>query len=170
MNVLQGKVALITGGSSGIDLATAREFHAQGAKVVLSGRDREKLAGVASELGQDVLAVRADITNPGDIDELMARAKATELIDRGIRVNTITIGPTDTPILHRSEYPPEVIAALKQSVVELSPLKRLGRPEGVAKVALFLASSDSSSIVGSEIAANGGLTANLKSFPHPTIN
>jgi len=55
MSALQGKVALITGGSSGIGLATAREFHAQGARVVLSGRDREKLEAVANQLGPHVL-------------------------------------------------------------------------------------------------------------------
>src|ERR1700681_345498 len=77
MRVLQGKVALITGGNSGIGLATAREFHAQGAKIVLSGRDRQKLEEVTSQLGQDVLAVPSDVTKLSDIDELMARAQAT---------------------------------------------------------------------------------------------
>src|SRR3981081_607206 len=88
-----------------------------------------------------------------------------ELIGRGIRVNTITIGPTDTPILKRADYTPEGLQAHKESIARLSPIKRLGRPEEVAKVALFLASSDSSFIVGSEIAVDGGITANLKPSP-----
>ena len=76
MSALQGKVALITGGNSGIGLATAREFHAQGARIVLSGRDREKLEAVANQLGPDVLGVPTDVTKLSDLDELMARTRA----------------------------------------------------------------------------------------------
>jgi NAD(P)-dependent dehydrogenase (short-subunit alcohol dehydrogenase family) len=254
MGALQGKVALITGGTSGIGLATAREFHAQGARVVLSGRDRQKLEAVANQLGPDVLGVRSDVTKLSDLDELMARTRAAfgkldilfvnagiadsrpleatdevffdrmmntnfkgayftiqkalpllndqasiiingsinalvgmagisvysaskaavhslartlsaELIGRSIRVNTITTGPTDTSIVMRADYPPEVIQARKEAIATLSPIKRLGRPEEVAKVALFLASSDSSFVVGAEIAADGGITANIKPSP-----
>ncbi len=60
MSSLEGKVALVTGGNSGIGLATAREFHANGAKVVISGRDRETLEEVSRQLGHDVLAVQAN--------------------------------------------------------------------------------------------------------------
>src|SRR5260370_7591585 len=73
MSALQGKVALITGGSSGIGLATAREFHAQGARVVLSGRDREKLEAVANQLGPHVLGVPTHVTNLSDLAEFMPR-------------------------------------------------------------------------------------------------
>ena len=52
MSSLEGKVAVVTGGNSGIGLATARAFHANGAKVVISGRDQETLEEVARELGQ----------------------------------------------------------------------------------------------------------------------
>lgn len=254
MNTLEGKVALITGGSSGIGLATARAFHTQGARVVISGRDRQKLEAVATQLGPDVVGVPTDVTKLSDLDALMARTRQTfgkldilfvnagvadarmlaetdeaffdelmdtnfkgayftiqkalpllndqasiilngsinalvgmagssvysaskaavhslartlsaELIGRGIRVNTITIGPTDTSILQRADTPPEVLQAHKEAIAGLSPLKRMGRPEEVANVALFLASSDSSFIVGSEIAADGGITANLKPSP-----
>src|SRR5260370_20145990 len=77
MSSLEGKVALVTGGNSGIGLATAREFHANGAKVVISGRDRETLEEVSRQLGHDVLAVQADVTKLSDIDPLMARANQT---------------------------------------------------------------------------------------------
>jgi NAD(P)-dependent dehydrogenase (short-subunit alcohol dehydrogenase family) len=77
MSSLEGKVALVTGGNSGIGLATARAFHANGAKVVISGRDRETLEEVSRQLGHDVLAVQADVTKLSDIDQLMARAHAT---------------------------------------------------------------------------------------------
>src|SRR5260370_1389724 len=77
MSSLEGKVALVTRGNSGIGLATAREFHANGAKVVISGRDRETLEEVSRQLGHDVLAVQADVTKLSDIDQLMARAYET---------------------------------------------------------------------------------------------
>ncbi|MFL5701610.1 MAG: SDR family NAD(P)-dependent oxidoreductase, partial [Ktedonobacteraceae bacterium] len=77
MSSLEGKVAVVTGGNSGIGLATARELHANGAKVVISGRDRGTLEEVSQELGHDVLAVPTDVTKLGDIDQLMARAHET---------------------------------------------------------------------------------------------
>jgi NAD(P)-dependent dehydrogenase (short-subunit alcohol dehydrogenase family) len=77
MGSLEGKVAVVTGGNSGIGLATARAFHANGAKVVISGRDRETLEEVSRQLGHDVLAVQADVTKLSDIDQLMARAYET---------------------------------------------------------------------------------------------
>src|SRR5258708_11072331 len=77
MSALQGKVALITGGSSGIGLATAREFHAQGARVVLSGRDREKLEAVANQLGPHVLGVPTYVTNLRHLHQLMSRTQRT---------------------------------------------------------------------------------------------
>src|SRR5260221_925763 len=77
MSSLEGKVAVVTGGNSGIGLATARAFHANGAKVVISGRDRETLEEVSRQLGHDVLAVQADVTKLSDIDQLMAPAQET---------------------------------------------------------------------------------------------
>ena len=74
MSSLAGKVAVVTGGNSGIGLATARTFHANGAKVVITGRDRETLEEVARELGHDVLVVQADVMKLSEIDQLMARA------------------------------------------------------------------------------------------------
>ncbi len=249
MGVLEGKVALVTGGNSGIGLATAKEFHAEGAKVVISGRDPATLADAARELGPDGLAVQADLTKLADIDGLMARVRArfgkldvlfvnagiykgaaleavdeaafdemldanfkgayftvqkalpllnrpasiifngsvnaltgiansslysankgavhalaralaAELIGRGIRVNTITIGPTATHLLTRSGTSAEILQAQDVARVSRSPVKRLGRPEEVAKVAAFLASDDSSFVVGAEIAADGGWLLN----------
>ncbi len=248
MSSLEGKVAVVTGGNSGIGLATARAFHANGAKVVISGRDRETLEEVSRQLGHDVLAVQADVTKLSDIDQLMARthetfgkldilfvnagikgasleevdeaafdemltanlkgayftvqkalpffnepasiifngsvnaltgiadsslytankgavhalarALAAELIGRGIRVNTITIGPTATRLLARSGTSQEILQAQDVARISRSPVKRLGRPEEVANVALFLASDDASFVVGAEIAADGGWLLN----------
>ena len=250
MSSLAGKVALVTGGNSGIGLATAREFHANGAKVVISGRDPGTLEGVARQLGSNVLAVHADITRLSDIDQLLARAYeafgnldvlfvnagifkgapleevdeaafdemlnanfkgayftvqkalpflnepasiifngsvnaltgipnsslytankgaihalartlAAELIERGIRVNTITIGPTATRLLARSGSSQAILDAQDVARISRSPVKRLGRPEEVANVALFLASEDASFVVGAEIAADGGWLLNI---------
>lgn len=238
----------VTGGNSGIGLATVKAFHANGAKVVFSGRDRHSLDKIAQELGHDVLAVQADVTKLSDIDELMTRAHeafgnldilfvnagiatseaieaetedsfaqvidtnfkggyftiqkalpilnkhasiilngsinarmgipyssvysaskaalhslartlSAEFADRGIRVNTLTIGPTETPIL--AGLAPEVHASVVERIATRSPLKRMGRPEEVANAALFLASDDSSFVIGSEIATDGGLLFNI---------
>ncbi|GCE29929.1 short-chain dehydrogenase [Dictyobacter alpinus] len=248
--VLEGKVALVTGGNSGIGLATAREFHANGAKVVIAGRNQDTLDEAVHQMGANVLAVQADVSRLSDIDHLMARAHeafgnldilfinagvfkgasleevdeqafdemlhanfkgayftiqkalpllnhpasvifngsvnaltgindsslytankgavhalvralAAELIDRGIRVNTIAIGPTATNLLSRSGSSPEILQAQDVARISRSPIKRLGHPEEVAKVALFLASDASSFVVGSEIAADGGWLLNI---------
>jgi NAD(P)-dependent dehydrogenase (short-subunit alcohol dehydrogenase family) len=77
MSSLAGKVAVVTGGNCGIGLATARAFHANGARVVIAGRDSETLEEVARQLGHDVLAVQADVTKISEIEQLMARAHET---------------------------------------------------------------------------------------------
>jgi NAD(P)-dependent dehydrogenase (short-subunit alcohol dehydrogenase family) len=250
MSSLEGKVAVVTGGNSGIGLATAKAFHANGARVVIAGRDRETLEEVARELGHNVLVVPADVTKLSEIDQLMARAYETfgkldilfvnagiykgapleevdeaafdemlhanlkgayftvqkalpffnepasiifngsvnaltgiansslytankgavhalaralaaELIGRGIRVNTITIGPTASRLLARSGTSQAILDAQDVARISRSPVKRLGRPEEVANVALFLASDDASFVVGSEIAADGGWLLNI---------
>src|SRR5712664_4139177 len=76
MGKLEGKVAVITGGNSGIGLATAIEFVEQGAQLVISGRDQKTLDQAAKELGPEVLVVRADVSKLADIDRLFAAVKA----------------------------------------------------------------------------------------------
>jgi NAD(P)-dependent dehydrogenase (short-subunit alcohol dehydrogenase family) len=67
---LQGKTALITGGNSGIGLATAHLMLAQGARVAITGRDRAKLDEAATELGGNVLALQADLTDPAALESV----------------------------------------------------------------------------------------------------
>lgn len=70
MGVLDNKIALITGGNSGIGFATAKLFKAEGAKVVVTGRDVETLAAAQAMLGEDGIAVSADVAKLADLDRL----------------------------------------------------------------------------------------------------
>lgn len=70
MKRLDGKVAVITGGNSGIGLATAQRFAEEGARVVISGRDQKTLDAAVKTIGGDVLAVKADVSKLADIDKL----------------------------------------------------------------------------------------------------
>jgi NAD(P)-dependent dehydrogenase (short-subunit alcohol dehydrogenase family) len=247
MGKLEGKVAVITGGNSGIGLATAKEFKEQGAQVVITGRDQQTLDEAKREIGGDVLAVRSDTSSLTQIDKLfaavkekfgridvlfvnagvgkfapveavteelcdsimdinfkgayftiqkalpllsdnasiilntsinahigmpnssvyaaskaalitLARTLSAELVGRGIRVNAISPGPITTPIFNRLGLPPEALEETEKSIREQVPMKRFGRPEEIAKTALFLASSDSSFLLGTEIVADGGMS------------
>jgi NAD(P)-dependent dehydrogenase (short-subunit alcohol dehydrogenase family) len=247
MGKLEGKVAVITGGNSGIGLATAKEFKEQGARVVITGRDQQSLDEAKREIGGDVLAVRSDASSLTEIDKLfdavserfghidvlfinagvgkfvpveavteewfdsvmdtnfkgayftiqkalpllndnasiilngsinahigmpnssvyaaskgalltLSRTLSAELVGRGIRVNAISPGPIATTILNRLGLPAEVLEQTEKSLKEQIPMKRFGRPEEIAKTVLFLASSDSAFLLGTEIVADGGMS------------
>ncbi|HEU5280760.1 MAG TPA: glucose 1-dehydrogenase [Gammaproteobacteria bacterium] len=76
MQRLKNKVALITGGSSGIGYGIAKHFHDEGAKVVIVGRDAEKLAKAKKQLGGDVLAIEGDIANTANTQKILEQAHA----------------------------------------------------------------------------------------------
>jgi NAD(P)-dependent dehydrogenase (short-subunit alcohol dehydrogenase family) len=75
MGKLEGKIALITGGNSGIGLATAKRFVKEGAYVFITGRRDSELAAAVKEIGSDVTAVQGDVSNLGDLDRLFAQIK-----------------------------------------------------------------------------------------------
>jgi len=242
---LKGKVAVITGGNSGIGLATAKEFQRNGARVAILGRDQQTLDATAREIGDGTLAIQGDVRDLktldrlfeavnkhfGKIDVLVANAGiakfapveslveelfdelcdihfkgafytvqkalpylrdgasvilvsaagaytqgrvgtsiyaavkaavrslalslSVELLPRRIRVNVLSPGMIDTPIITREGASPEQLAA---AITKLIPMKRRGTAEEMAKAMLFLASDDSSYCVGSELVADGGLT------------
>ncbi|MFH3479104.1 SDR family oxidoreductase [Xanthobacter variabilis] len=246
MRRLEGKRALITGGTSGIGLETARQCLAEGARLAITGRDEGRLAEAARDLGGDVLAIRADagdladqqnlanrigaawggldvlFVNAGDVthrpvgdwdeaawDRLMAtnlkgpffliqallplfgnpasvilcgsvsahiglpqssayaaskagllslaRTLSGEFIKRGIRVNGLSPGPTETPALGKLGLSGDDEAKLRQEIRALVPLGRLGRDWELAKAAVFLASEESGFVVGTELLVDGGV-------------
>jgi NAD(P)-dependent dehydrogenase (short-subunit alcohol dehydrogenase family) len=75
MSKLEGKIALITGGNSGIGLATAKEFVNEGAYVFITGRRGPELAAATKEIGKHVAGVQGDASNLGDLDRLFAQIK-----------------------------------------------------------------------------------------------
>ncbi|MBF0383535.1 MAG: SDR family oxidoreductase [Magnetococcales bacterium] len=245
---LENKVAVITGGGSGIGQAIARKFSEEGASIVIMGRDKNRLEETAQKTGNDTLIVTGDVTKMADLDRLykessdqfgkidilvvnagmatlapfadvdeesfdfqtnvnfkavfftiqkslshlkhgasiviissiaqsrgfagasvygaakaairaLARTISVELcLERGIRANVISPGPIDTPGVEKLGVPQDQLSATKNSLREMVPLKRIGSPEEVATTALFLASNDSSFVVGEEIIVDGGVS------------
>ncbi|MBD2451385.1 SDR family oxidoreductase [Nostoc sp. FACHB-152] len=72
MKKLEGKIALVTGGNSGIGLATAKQFVAEGAYVYITGRRQVKLDAAVEAIGKNVTAVQSDVSNLADLDRLFA--------------------------------------------------------------------------------------------------
>ena len=246
MNRLDGKVAVITGGNSGIGLASAKLFVEQGAYVFITGRRQAELDQAIASIGKNVQAVQGDVSNMDDVDRIFetvkakhpkidimfanaglgagrlalgaitephfdlifnvnvkgtlftvqralplmreggsiiltgstttlmgtpalsvysaskaairnfARSWALDLRGTGIRVNVLSPGPTATPGLlnglERTGKKDAMMAELEKQI----PLGRLGRPEEVARMALFLASDESSFMTGGEVFVDGG--------------
>ncbi len=75
MSKLSNKVAVITGGSSGIGLATAQRFIADGAQVVITGRNRKAVDAAVAELGDEATGIRGDVANLEDLDRLFAQVR-----------------------------------------------------------------------------------------------
>ena len=88
----------------------------------------------------------------------LTRALSTEWAAQNIRVNAICPGPVDTPMIHAEFELGSDVAAEKAAVISTMPAGRLGKPEDIARVALFLATSDADFVHGAAIVADGGKT------------
>jgi NAD(P)-dependent dehydrogenase (short-subunit alcohol dehydrogenase family) len=246
MSTLTGKIAVISGGTTGIGLAIAQRFAAEGAHVFIFGRRQAQLDRAATQTGRNVTAIQADATNLDDLDRVAAavreekgrvdivvsnaalveqapidtltpehfdktfnlnargpvflvqkllplmsrggsiilvssamhlmgipghtayaatkaalrsyaRTWAAEFKDRGIRVNTLSPGVTDTPMLDSQVSTPEEREALVNMYLNMVPLGRVARPEEMANGALFLASDQSSYMTGADLMDDGGI-------------
>ncbi|MBE9210825.1 SDR family oxidoreductase [Nostoc sp. LEGE 06077] len=78
MKKLEGKIALVTGGNSGIGLATAKQFVAEGAYVYITGRRQAELDAAVEAIGKNVTAVQSDVSNLADLDRLFATIKQAQ--------------------------------------------------------------------------------------------
>lgn len=87
-----------------------------------------------------------------------ARTLSADLLPRRIRVNAVSPGPISTPIFERMGMPQEAIDQTTAYLTSLTPVKRMGAPEEVAALVVYLASDASSYIVGADIAIDGGVT------------
>lgn len=243
---LANKRILITGGSSGIGLETARQCLAEGAQVAVTGRNPEALAKARQVLGDALWTLRSEagdipaqatlasqlqerwprldavFINAGDVthqplaawDEAawdrvlatnlkgpffllqallpllansssvilcgsvsahiglpqssayaaskagllsLARTLSGEWVGRGIRVNSLSPGPTATPALSKLGLEAEAEQALQRDIAGLVPLGRMGEPRELAAAAVFLASDESSFMLGSELLVDGGI-------------
>jgi NAD(P)-dependent dehydrogenase (short-subunit alcohol dehydrogenase family) len=247
MGRLDGKVAVITGGSSGIGLATAQRFVQEGAYVFITGRRQSELDKAKALIGEGLTTVAGDVTISKDLDTLFAtvlqekgsldilvassglvepvefekiteehfdktfdlNARATlftvqkalplmsrggsvvllgstagysgisgystysatkaairsyartwtrEFNDRGIRFNTLSPGPVDTPIIDSQASSKEDADEIRAQFASMIPLNRMGLPEEIAAAALFLASDESSFVAGAELSVDGGMS------------
>ncbi len=246
MNRFKNKQVLITGGSTGMGLATAKAFIAEGAHVLITGKNEGNLKKAAAEINSHNLkTVVSDIADLKSIDALaesvaktgtklnvlflnagiaafaplehtsveafdsmfnvnvkglyftlqkliphlaegasvilnssvvstgamanasayaatkaavssIGRVAATELVAKKIRVNVVSPGPINTPILGKSDLPQEAVQGIVKALIAMVPQGRMGDAAEVANTVLFLASDDASFITGVELLVDGG--------------
>lgn len=175
-----GKIALVTGGSTGIGRATAKRLAREGATVIITGRRQAQLDAAVEDIGHGARAVRGDISSAADvarivddvssahgrIDILFANAGggefapsfAADLKGRGIRINVVAPGTVVTPAYKTELRMSDAqIEAHRQEIADKAPLGRVGEGDEIAKAVSFLASDDASYITGIELFVDGGL-------------
>ncbi|TSJ44360.1 glucose 1-dehydrogenase [Mucilaginibacter corticis] len=243
---LKNKVAVVTGGSSGIGLAIAKRFAQEGAQVAITGRNQKSIDQAIAEIGPNGLGIQGDVSKLDDLTRIyqtvadhfgkvdtlivnagvyvvgpladfteeqfdqvsdinfkgaffsvqkalpvlndgasvvllssmvnskgipnhaayaatkaavrsLARSFSVELLDRKIRVNALTPGPVNTPVFATVTDSPEGAAAMMEAMGNFTPVKRVAQPEELAAAALYLASDDSTFMLGTELLLDGGL-------------
>lgn len=243
---LAGKVAVISGGTTGIGLAIAQRYVAEGAHVFIFGRRQAQLDAATQRIGRNVTAIQADATDLRDLERVAsavsaekgfvdivvsnaalveqasidtltpehfdktfnlnarspvflvqkllplmtkggsiilvssamhvmgipghttyaatkaalrsyARTWAAEFKNRGIRVNTLSPGVTDTPMLDSQVTNAEQRQSLVDMYLKMIPIGRLAQPEEIANAAVFLASGQSAYVTGADLMCDGGV-------------
>jgi NAD(P)-dependent dehydrogenase (short-subunit alcohol dehydrogenase family) len=145
---LQGKVALVTGGTTGIGLATAELFHAEGARVIVTGKSPATLEAARASLHGIAEVVPSDSGDARDIEALFGRVAR----EHGDQPGTDGFGDhREGPFQRGGQGSPRLVVAR-------IPQKRIGSTEEIARVVLFLASDDSSFMTGEEVVVDGGFT------------
>ena len=87
----------------------------------------------------------------------LARTLSAELVEQGIRVNVVSPGAIETPLYGKLGLPAEVVKQMASDIISKVPMRRFGQAEEIAKVVLFLASEDSSYVLGESLLVDGGL-------------
>jgi NAD(P)-dependent dehydrogenase (short-subunit alcohol dehydrogenase family) len=80
MKKLEGKVSVITGGNSGIGLATAQRFVSEGAYVFITGRRQSEVDAAVKQIGKNITGVQGDVSNLADLDRLYAKVKEQKVV------------------------------------------------------------------------------------------
>lgn len=183
MSRLTDRVALITGGASGIGKATAFRFVNEGAKVVISDIQDAKGAEVEKELkalGADAMYLHHDVSSEASWKEVLTKIQTkyggldilfnnagigdTKNIEEtsmedylktiAVTQNSVHPGFIDTPILGNAKE-----TEFGKVLLQVTPMNRLGLPEEVAAGVAYLASDDASFVTGSELVIDGGYLA-----------
>jgi NAD(P)-dependent dehydrogenase (short-subunit alcohol dehydrogenase family) len=250
MDKLKNKVAVITGGNSGIGFGIAEAFRNEGAVGAITGRNQVTLNSAVAALGTGFIGIKGDVTAASDLENIfkttadkfgkidvlvvnaggvvdgfpmaaisdvteesydrymdlnlksayftvqrslpylndgasviligssaahravpgmaiysaakaaiisLAKGLSLDLLSRKIRVNALSPGSIDTPVFGKI-VPPEQLDQLKQTWTDITPVGRQGLPSDIGHAAVFLASDDSTFVVGTELLSDGGLT------------
>jgi NAD(P)-dependent dehydrogenase (short-subunit alcohol dehydrogenase family) len=126
-------------------------------KMVSIMRDGGAIVLTGSLASEKVLGGHAAYAGSKAAVSAFARSWALELKERRIRVNVLSPGPTETAILDKLGIPPEQLESFTADMAAAIPLGRLGRPDELARAALFLASDASSFITGINLRVDGGM-------------